>query len=66
MGLGVEHFHIFFYVTEFTIVTFHKPIVGNSCNHKNFPTPIEGWEVSLMFYDYKIIYPAGRDAENSA
>ena len=63
---SVEHFHLYVYGTQFSVVTDHKPLIGIFKNHKQTPARIERWKLRLMPYDCKLIYRPGRDAENPA
>ena len=62
---GVEHFHLFLYGKEFTLVTDHKPlevIYGNAASRPS--ARIERWVLRLQPYRFKILYRSG--SENAA
>ena len=63
---GVEHFHLYVYGAQFSIMADHKRPVGIFKNHKENSAPIESWKLRLKPYDCKLIYRPGRDAENPA
>ena len=63
---GVEHFHLYVYGAQFSVVTDQKPLIGIFKNHKQTSARIERWKLRLMPYDCKLIYRPGRDSENPA
>ena len=63
---GVEHFHLYVYGAQFSVITDHKPLIGIFKNHKQTSPRIERWKLRLMPYDCQLIYRPGRDAENPA
>ena len=38
-----EHFHLYVYRAQFSIITDHKPLIGIFSNHKQASTRIERW-----------------------
>ncbi len=57
---GVEHFHLFVYGKEFTLITDHKPlevIYGNR-NAKS-SARVECWVLRLQPYSFKVVYKPG-------
>ena len=63
---GVEHFHLYVYGAQFSVITDHKPLIGIFKNHKQISPRMERWKLRLMPYDCQLIYRPGRDAENPA
>lgn len=63
---GVEHFHLYVYGAQFSVVTDHKPLIGIFKNHKQTSPRMDRWKLRLMPYDCQLIYRPGRDAENPA
>ena len=63
---GVDHFHLYVYGAQFSVVTDHKPLIGIFKNHKQTSARIERWKLRLMPYDCKLIYRPRRAAENPA
>ena len=62
---AVEHFHIFLYGKDFTLVTDHKPleiIYGNSSSKSS--ARIERWVLRLQPYTFNVKYKPG--SENAA
>ena len=59
-----EHFHLYVYGAQFSIITDHKPLIGIFSNRKQAPARFERWKLRLMPYDCKLIYRPGKDAEN--
>ena len=57
---GVEHFHLFLFGSEFTLVTDHKPleIIYGQRTAKT-SARIERWVLRLQPYAFKIIYKSG-------
>ena len=57
-----EHFHLYLYGNEFTLVTDHKPLelIWNNPKSKP-PARIERWGLRLQPYDFKIVYRKGAD-----
>ena len=66
MICGVEHFHLYVYGAQFSIIADHKPLIGIFKNHKENSARIQRWKLRLMPCDCKLIYRPGRDAENPA
>ena len=60
---GVEHFHLYAYGAQFSVITDHEPLLGIFKNHRQTSPRIE---LRLMPYDCQLIYQPGRDAENPA
>ena len=57
---GIEHFHLYLYGTEFTVVTDHKPLVSVFANVLAKPSPrIERWCLRLHQYTFKVVYRPG-------
>ena len=57
---GVEHYHLFIYGKEFTLVTDHKPlevIYGNK--NAKASAHIERWILGLQPYTFKVTYKPG-------
>ena len=65
---GVEHFHLYVYSAQFSVITDHKPLIGIFKNHKQTSPRIEKWKLRLMPFDCQlhVIYRPGKDAENPA
>ena len=63
---GVEHFHLYVYGAQFSVITDHEPLLGIFKNHRQTSPRIERWKLRLMPYDCQLIYQPGRDAENPA
>ena len=63
---GVEHFHLYVYGAQFSVITDHKPLIGIFKNQKQTSLRIDQWKLRLMPYDCQLIYRPGRDAENPA
>ena len=63
---AAEHFHLYVYGAQFSIITDHKPLIGIFSNHKKASARIQSWKLCLMPYDYNLIYRLGKDAENPA
>ena len=57
---GVEHFHLYLYGNEFTLVTDHKPleVIYGSRNSKP-SARIERWVLRLQPYSFKVVYKPG-------
>ena len=57
---AVEHFHLFIYGSEFTLVTDHKPL-EIICGQRTTKTSarIEKWVLRLLPYAFKIVYKSG-------
>ena len=43
-----EHFHLYLYGSEFTIMTDHKPLLGIFDSHKPTSARIDRWKLRLM------------------
>ena len=63
---AAEHFHLYVYGAQFSIIIDHKPLIGIFSNHKQASARIERCKLRLMPYDCKLIYLPGKDAENPA
>jgi len=63
---AAEHFHLYVYGAQFTIITDHKPLIGIFSNHKQASARTKRWKLRLMPYDCNLIYQPGKDAENPA
>ena len=63
---ALEHFHLYLYGSEFTIVTDHKPLLGISKSHKPTSARMDRWKLRLMPYNCHLVYRPGKDAENPA
>ena len=62
---GVEHFHLFLYGKEFTLITDHKPLEVIYGSPTSKPSArIEHWVLRLQPYAFKIKYRSG--SENAA
>ena len=62
---AVEHYHLYLYGAEFTLITDHKPleiIYGNP--QAKTSARIERWVLRLQPYDFKVVYKSG--ATNAA
>ena len=62
---GIEHFHLFLFGADFTLITDHKPfrlIYNNSRSRP--PARIERWFLRLQQYNFRVICMAG--CENPA
>ena len=57
---AVEHFHLFLYGSEFTLITDHKPleVIYGQRNAKT-SARIERWVLRLQPYTFRIIYKSG-------
>ena len=57
---GVEHFHLYLYGNEFTLVTDHKPLEVIYGSRKSKPSArIERWVLWLQPYSFKVVYKPG-------
>ena len=63
---GVEHFHLYLFGSNFTIVTDHKPLLGIVKSLKPTTARIERLRLRLMPYNFDLIYKPGRDEKNPA
>ena len=63
---ALEHFHLYLYGSEFTIVTDHKPLLGIFKSHKPTSARMDRWKLRLMPYNCHLVYRPGKDAENPA
>jgi len=58
--LSVEHFHLFLYGSEFTLVTDHKPLEVIYGNRKaKASARIERWILRLQPYTFRVVYKSG-------
>ena len=63
---ALEHFHLYLYGSEFTIVTDHKPLLGIFNSHKPTSARMDRWKLRLMPCNCHLVYRPGKDAENPA
>ena len=57
---SVEHFHLFVYGHEFTLVTDHKPLEIIYGSRTSKPSArIERWVLRLQPYSFKVVYKSG-------
>ena len=58
---GCEHFHLYLFGQEFTIISDHKPLetIFNNPNSKP-PARIERWRLKLQPYHYRVQYRPGK------
>ena len=63
---ALEHFHLYLYGSEFTIVTDHKPLLGIFKSHKPTSARMDRWKLRLMPYNCHLVYRPGKDDENPA
>ena len=57
---GVEHFHLYLYGKEFTLITDHKPLEVIYGNKKaKSSARIERWVLRLQPYSFKVVYRPG-------
>ena len=63
---ALEHFHLYLYGSEFTIMTDHKPLLGIFNSHKPTSARMDRWKLRLMPYNCHLVYRPGKDAENPA
>ena len=63
---ALEHFHLYLYGSEFTIVTDHKPLLGIFKSHKPTSARMDRWKLRLMPYSCHLVYRPGKDDENPA
>ena len=63
---ALEHFHLYFYGSEFTIMADHKPLLGIFNSRKPTSARIDRWKLRLMPYNCHLVYRPGKDAENPA
>ena len=63
---ALEHFHLYLYGSEFTIMTDHKPLLGIFNSHKPTSARMDRWKLRLMPYKCHLVYRPGKDAENPA
>ena len=45
---ALEHFHLYLYGSEFTIMTDHKPLLGIFDSHKPTSARMDRWKLKLM------------------
>ena len=60
----LEHFHLYFYGSEFTIMTDPKPLLGIFNNHNPTSARMDRWKLWLMPYNCHLVYRPEKDAEN--
>ena len=59
---SVEHFHLYLYGNQFTLVTDHKPLEVIYGNRNSRPSArIERWVLRLQPYTFKVVYKSGED-----
>ena len=63
---ALEHFHLYLYGSEFTIVTDHKPLLGIFKSHKPTSARMDRWKLRLMPYNCLLVYRPGKNDENPA
>ena len=63
---ALEHFHLYLYESEFTIVTDHKLLLGVFKSYKPTSARMERWKLRLMPYNCHLVYRPGKDDENPA
>ena len=61
IALGCQHFHLYLFGNEFTIITDHKPLetIFNNPNSKP-PSRIERWRLKLQPYQFRVQYRPGK------
>ena len=58
---AVEHFHLYLYGINFTVITDHKPLVSIFKNPLARPSArIERWCLSLQSYEFDVVYRQGK------
>ena len=45
---AAEHFHLYVYGVQFTIITDHKPLTGIFSNHKKLQLELKGSPITLI------------------
>ena len=63
---GVEHFHLYLFVSEFIVVTDHKPLLGIVNSQKPASLRMERWRLRLMPYQFTLEYRPGKNELNPA
>ena len=63
---ALEHFHLYLYRSEFTIMTDHKPLLGIFNSRKPTSARIDRWKLRLMPCNCHLVYRPGKNAENPA
>ena len=63
---ALEHFHLYLYGSEFTIVTDHKPLLGIFNSHKPTSARIDRWKLRLMPYNCHLVYRPRKHRKNPA
>lgn len=63
---ATEHYHLYLYGAQFTVITDHKPLLGIFKSHKPASPRIDRWKLRLMPYNCEVMYKPGKDAENPA
>ena len=63
---AVEHFHLYLYGAQFTIITDHQPLIGIFRSHKATSARIDRWKLRLMPYNYHLVYKPGKDEKTPA
>ena len=66
---GIKYFHKYLAGRKFTVVTDHKPLLGNFKLDKPIPnvcsTRLQKWILAIGGYDYKLKYKMGKLNENA-
>ena len=69
MLFAVKRFHQFLYGRHFKIYTDHKPLLGLLSPEKATPimasSRMQRWALTLLAYEYEIVYRSGRDNSNA-
>ena len=59
---AVEHYHLFLFGANFTLITDHKPLEVIYCSPKSKPSArIERWVLRLQPYHFTVVYKSGTD-----
>ena len=57
---GVEHFHLYLYGNDFTLITDHKPLEVIYGSRKSKPSArLERWVLRLQPYSFNVVYKPG-------
>ena len=63
---GVEHFHLYLYGKEFTLITDHKPLeVIYGTKKATSSAHIERWVLRLLPYSFKVVYRQERQIQQT-